>query len=366
VTTERVLHITNRASSRGGADRYLLGFVEAFAERGVEQIMAVGRDDGSARFACETTLVPGLDDAFSFTHEAHLDALVRAFRPTVVHVHNAIAPEVLRWVADRAGIATVQDHRSFCPGRGKLTLARAACRDPMAQATCAGCFTDADYHARIHAITEARREAFSRMQALTVLSRYMQAELARVGVPGAHVIPPFVHGLDRAAAPDGPPCALFAGRLVEHKGVMDALEAWCAAEIDLPLVFAGSGPLRSTLEAHTKNVLGWVPHARMSAIYRRARALVMPSRWQEPFGIVGLEATWMGVPVAAWESGGVAEWHRGGALLTPWGDIGALARAIRIAVDGGAEAGRSPTTAFEREPLVDRMLALYVGARAKI
>ena len=51
----------------------------------------------------------------------------------------------------------------------------------------------------------------------------------------------------------------------------------------------------------------------------------MPSRWQEPFGIVGLEALTLGTAVAAWDSGGVREWHpreascwRPGATSTRW------------------------------------------------
>ena len=148
------------------------------------------------------------------------------------------------------------------------------------------------------------------------------------------VIPPFVHGLDARAAPDGPPCVLFAGRLTAGKGAREAVEAWRTSGVDLPLVVAGTGPLRAEVEAAGADVLGWVPHARLSPVYRRARALVMPSRWQEPFGIVGLEALAMGTPVATWHSGGVAEWHPGGGLRVAWGDVPGLARALRAAVAG--------------------------------
>src|SRR5690606_33747137 len=127
------------------------------------------------------------------------------------------------------------------------------------------------------------------------------------------------------------------------------------------LCLAGSGTLRAELEREPGvEVVGWLPHEAMSGVYRRARALVMPSRWQEPFGIAGLEALWMGVPVAAYDAGGISEWHPGGELLVPWGDVDALARALALAIESPAPA----TCGFEREPLVDRLENVYATVSA--
>jgi glycosyltransferase involved in cell wall biosynthesis len=82
----------------------------------------------------------------------------------------------------------------------------------------------------------------------------------------------------------------------------------------------------------------------------------MPSRWQEPIGIVGLEALAHGVPVAAWDSGGVREWHPGEGLV-PWGDVPGLASAIRALVGTRA---RVPD-GFERGALMARLSAVYRG-----
>jgi len=91
----------------------------------------------------------------------------------------------------------------------------------------------------------------------------------------------------------------------------------------------------------------------MAALYRRAAAVLMPSRWQEPFGIVGLEALTMGVPVAAWESGGISEWHPG--PLVPWGDLEGLASELRAAIGTRAE----PPRGFDAEALMLRLTTLY-------
>lgn len=350
----RLLHLADRLTDRGGAYRHLLGVLERLAPEH-ELLLAVGRDEGHAGAPCPVTLVPGLDARTAVP--VGLEEVAAAFRPDVIHVHNLMNPEALHWAAaTRRAVITVQDHRYFCPTRGKWTTQGAVCRDTLREDVCAACFDDASYFREIHALTVRRLAALRRMPRVVVLSRYMKQELAAAAVLAdrIYVIPPFVHGLDLSAEPDGPPCVLFVGRLVEAKGVHDALEAWRRSGVDLPLVFAGTGPLRASLKAEGVEVLGWVSHERLSALYRRARAVVLPSRWQEPFGIAGLEAASFGVPVVAWDSGGIREWHPGDGLV-PWGDVTGLATALRTAV---ARRSRPPLRAEPAE-LMNRLTALY-------
>jgi glycosyltransferase involved in cell wall biosynthesis len=224
----------------------------------------------------------------------------------------------------------------------------------MAPATCAACFEDGNYFQEMYALTASRLAALRGLR-LVVLSAYMKRELVAAGVAaeGIAVVPPFVHGLDPDAEPDGPPCVLFVGRLTEAKGAREAVQAWRFSGVDLPLIVAGTGPLRAELEASGVEVLGWVGPERLSATYRRARAVLMPSRWQEPFGIAGLEALTMGVPVVAWESGGVGEWHP--RPLVAWGDVDGLAAALRTAVEQRAYA----PAGFDRKHLTRRLVEVY-------
>ncbi len=326
----RLLHLADRLTDRGGAYRHLLGILEALAPDN-EQLLAVGRDEGLAAAPCPVRIVPGLDARGKAP--AGLDELAASFRPDVVHVHNLMNAVVLAWAARRRdALLTVQDHRYFCPTRGKWTLHGRVCREAMKPSLCASCFEDEGYFREVYALTEARLQA-ARGLPLVVLSSYMKEELQAAGLAGSRidVIPPFVSGLDLAAEADGPPAVLYVGRLVEAKGVREAILAWRRAEVGLPLVVAGTGPLRDKVGDPGVEVLGWVDRQRLSRLYRRARALLMPSRWQEPFGIVGLEALAFGVPVVAWSSGGIRDWHTGEGLV-PWGDVEGLAHALAQAV----------------------------------
>ena len=352
----RILHVADRLSERGGADLFLLGLLDALAD-GHDLHLAVGRDDGSASPPCPVSVVPGLDSRTRAG--ADLAPLLERLRPDLVHVHNVVNPAVLEWAAGLDAVMTVQDHRFFCPGRGKWTLDGRVCGDAMARDVCAGCFDDASYFEDTLRLTADRLEPLKRMR-VTVLSAYMQRELIQAGVPAERiaVVPPVVCDLDLEVRADGPRCVLFVGRLVEAKGIRDAIDAWRRSRSDLPFVIAGTGPLRREIEAAGIEVLGWLDRRRLCAAYRRAAVVAMPSRWQEPFGIVGLEALTLGTPVAAWDSGGVREWHPGGELLAPWGDVDGLARAIRV----GPGRSVDPPGGFERDVLIRRMEAVYAAS----
>ena len=378
----RMLHVAGRVSDRGGAYTHMLSVLRQLSlEHDVT--LAAGRREG-VDAPCPVVACPGLDERVAAPTPA-LETLAARGRFDIVHVHNVVNPAVLRWAREQAfppagdgdaarqghggravaTVVTVQDHRFFCPGRGKWTRDGRPCREALGERVCAGCFDDPAYFHDVLALTRERLDALRHLP-VVVLSEYMRGELVQAGLDprDLHVIPPFVDGLDEDAQPDGVPCVAFVGRLAEGKGVRDAIDAWKQSGVNLPLVFAGTGPLRGELERGGFEVLGWLDRARLSALYTRARAVLLPSRWQEPFGIAGLEAQRMGVPVVAWDSGGVAEWHHGERVA--WGDVHGLARALRQAVEQREEPrreqgmpSRQSPPGFDRRTVMDRLLWLY-------
>ncbi|MGE0453931.1 MAG: glycosyltransferase family 4 protein [Vicinamibacteria bacterium] len=351
----RVLHLTDRWSDRGGAYVHLQGIVEEQRKAGHTLRVAAADLEGQPPACPELSVVAGLEARGEDPAPLlALDALVAAERPDLVHVHTVMNPRVLEWAGARPALITVQDHRLFCPGRGKLRLDGRVCVEAMSPTTCAPCFEDQAYFRHILGLTERRLRALRSLRRVVVLSEYMQRELVAVGVPEQQVdvVPPFVHDL-RDCPANGPPCVLFVGRLVSAKGPLEAVAAWRASEVRLPLVVAGTGPLREAVAAAGAEVLGWVGRAELARLYARARAVLLTSRWQEPFGIVGLEARSLGVPVVAWDSGGVREWSP--SALVPWGDVEGLARELNRALAGGA----APKVADERAVRMRQLSDVY-------
>lgn len=133
---------------------------------------------------------------------------------------------------------------------------------------------------------------------------------------------------------------LSVGRIDPRKGVATAIEAL----VELPeatLTVAGSGPatLLADLAALAERVgvaarvtfAGAVPRAELPALYEAHDAVVFPVVWEEPWGLVPLEAMALGRPVTASGRGGSSEYLRDGenCLLHAPGDPVSLAETVR-------------------------------------
>jgi glycosyltransferase involved in cell wall biosynthesis len=127
------------------------------------------------------------------------------------------------------------------------------------------------------------------------------------------------HGIDLSQYPynETPGEAmLFLGRLVPEKGLHNAIAAATAAGVKLTVsvnvpkegeVDTYYESIKSDLQSDCCTVLPVVDKARRMELYRNARALLFPIEWEEPFGIVLIEAMACGTPVIAYNRGSVAE-----------------------------------------------------------
>lgn len=123
------------------------------------------------------------------------------------------------------------------------------------------------------------------------------------------------HGLDPARYPAMPDQGylLFLGRYARVKGCVQAIET--AERAGLPLVMAGQphdveyyeNEVKPLIARHGVMELGPVSGARKVGLVARARALLFPIQWEEPFGLVMIEAMLSGVPVLATNRGSVSE-----------------------------------------------------------
>jgi glycogen synthase len=133
---------------------------------------------------------------------------------------------------------------------------------------------------------------------------------------------------------------LSVGRIDPRKGLATAIEA--LAELpEAKLTIAGSGPatLLAELAALAERVgvagrvtfAGAVPRAELPALYEAHDAVVFPVVWEEPWGLVPLEAMALGRPVTASGRGGSSEYLRDGenCLLHAPGDPASLAATVR-------------------------------------
>jgi glycogen(starch) synthase len=120
----------------------------------------------------------------------------------------------------------------------------------------------------------------------------------------------------QAAGPPPPvdgPYALYVGKLAPNKGTVHLVSVMEQAQLDWPLLVAGDGPERSSLEAAASQttrdirLLGWLDRARIVPLLAHASLLVFPSRGPESLSRVLIEASALGVPIAAMNTGGTPD-----------------------------------------------------------
>ena len=130
---------------------------------------------------------------------------------------------------------------------------------------------------------------------------------------------------------------LFLGRYDKEKGVEQAIEV--AARANLPLVLAGRAHqeeyyrqvLKPLLARSNVLELGPVGGQQKVNLIARARALLFPIQWEEPFGLVMIEAMLCGVPVLATRRGSVSEVVEDGLTGILCDDPSEMVAAARIA-----------------------------------
>ena len=166
-----------------------------------------------------------------------------------------------------------------------------------------------------------------------------RTEVAHSGIDGAF--------LDPAPQEEWGWRLLYVGRLDERKGVRTAIEAvshlpdatrlrvaggWDKGEAARLRDLAGALGLEGRVE-----FAGQLDREALHEAYGWCDAVVFPVIWEEPWGLVPLEAMARGRPVAATGRGGSAEYLRdgGNCVLFPAGDPAALAAAVRRLADPG-------------------------------
>jgi glycosyltransferase involved in cell wall biosynthesis len=100
---------------------------------------------------------------------------------------------------------------------------------------------------------------------------------------------------------------IIVSRLVKQKGIDLAIKA--CNELKLPLIIIGEGKEENYLKSIAGTTIqfkGYLNDAEISTAYSKAKALIYCSR-DEDFGLVPVEAMAHGIPVIAYNSGGVSE-----------------------------------------------------------
>lgn len=382
----RVTLVSEEWRRNGGVGAYLRRLGAALAARG-DAVQVVHADP-------HAVALPGVEDVFvdrliafddpnppAAATRAALEAL-DAFGPDVVHVHRSSNFALEAAIRARYRATKSLHVYDYCPSNTKYHHARdrecvhptsALCLPRMGYKRCTTSRRPQVWLAMQQRASRANRNNAG-YQRIIVASEHVRAQALASGYGAAQVqVVPYFVEVAPAASPE-PRTIVTAGRLVREKGFDLLIDALAMVPPPWHAVIAGDGMDRASLESHARRArlsgtlefVGWQDDAGMDGWYRRAAVVVMPSRWPEPSGIVGLEGMAHGRPVVGFAVGGIPEWLSDGVTgrLVPPGDTRGLAEALTaVLADPAAaaamgEAGRARARA---EYSAERHLSTLTG-----
>lgn len=348
----RLLVLQDWNPLHGGAERYALDLRSALTEVGDEVRLLTADVSPQARevadhlaHASENPIAKGLLQIHNPFAAAEVRRAVRTFRPQAALVNMFalyLSPSAVMALDPVPYVLLVSDYKVTCPLGHRLLPDLSVCHFPQGVACLRqGCLSmphwlrDQLRYRRILAV-------IGNAAAIVATSDAVRDVLAEQGIESRRVHM-FSNPPPQAASrqPSGVPQFLYLGRLDVEKGVDLLLRAFAVCRNAVPdsrLRIVGRGAQQGELErlagelglGNSVSFCDWQEQAGLERELAVAWALVAPSRWPEPFGLVALEAVFRGVPAIVPDFGGLAETVEHGVTGLRYrpGDVGALAEAL--------------------------------------
>lgn len=379
------------ASATGGAEILIQNLRGLLRARGHDArlLASRARPEGApwnADYACAGTLTAMRTPLQALNPSARraMRHAIREFRPDVVHVAlflTQLSPSILDPLRDVPALHHVQWFRAICPLGTKRLPDGTQCEVPWGIACLRNrCLRAHDWLPLMlqRSLLERGRDVFD---AFVAPSNRLKVLVERAGISPVEVVPNAVPEPARVAVENEiEPYAIgFAGRFVAEKGVrvlVDAFETVATLQPRARLVLVGDGPERPAIERRIEasqlggrvEITGWLPREQVDRRLATVAVQVVPSLWEEPFGLVAAEAMMRGTPVVASDIGGLGEVVEQGytGMLVPPGDPEALATALLTLLENRDVARRLARAGeivarerYAQGPFAERMIRIY-------
>jgi glycosyltransferase involved in cell wall biosynthesis len=291
---------------------------------------------------------------FALAKNRGLDSVQSAlweFGPDLIYLHNVPHAQIMAMLL-ASGIPVVRmvhNDDLSCRRRHKYTLlTRRICRRAASRVSACRTFLSRNrkgfFSGKWTSHFAGRRETHlnQKCDRLIVASHSMRLELVqdRCQPEKIEVLPPLPQrGTTAVRSNFGSRNLLvFAGQIIRGKGLDVLLESLVRVKVPFECVILGDGSHRTYCEQLSRSLgledrvsfKGYAPQPDINEYYREASLALLSSVWPEPFGTMGLDGMRHGLPLVAFNAGGVNEWLIDGynGCLVPWMDKAAFATRV--------------------------------------
>jgi glycosyltransferase involved in cell wall biosynthesis len=348
----RILFVHDRFGAFGGAEANVLATATELKARG----HTVGILHGAHTGKGEPEWLNTFHHRFPFRRASEAAselAGVEGFQPDVIYVHKMADLEVLENLLDSETpiIRMVHDHDLYCMRSYKYNyFTRRICKralSPFCIVPCGAVIArdhDGAFPLKWVSYAAKRRELElnRKFHRLIVATQFMRDELLRNGFDSHQI------EMHPPVPPSGDPSwessfsdrnyIIYTGQIVRGKGVDVLLESLAQVRAPFTCLIFGDGDHRKFCERLSRKLgladrvsfKGFSSADEIATFYRECSVVAVSSVWPEPFGAVGLEAMRFGLPVVAFDAGGIKEWLINGdnGFLVPWMDRKAFAARV--------------------------------------
>ena len=290
-------------------------------------------------------------------------------------VEQHLSPAVFGALRGTTTLLTIGDYKPICPIHSKLLPDGTHCRVPAGSVCWRGGCVGLAHWLRDRPRYRLLNAGRAHVDRVLACSTWLGRALAEAGIdaevlplPTPPPSPAFVR------KPADHPLFVFVGRLSRETGVASLLRAFARIRNEAPsaeLRLVGDGEERASLEGLARSLRlgealvfrGWLGQSEIEDELAAAWAVVAPSLWAEPLGLVAAEAAVRGVPVVASGTGGLAEIvaHRRNGLLFPNGDDAALSVCLSDIASGRAFPDRTVPASAVRDVVVRHDVQRHVA-----
>jgi glycosyltransferase involved in cell wall biosynthesis len=335
-----ILHSRYLSGSTSGENRVVNDEAKLLAAAGHDVAVWSPMVNGASAFRL------GVGAIWSPEASGRIAELVDRYRPDVVHCHNLfplLSPATVRAASVHVPVVmTLHNFRLLCL---PATLIRdgKVCEECVGRSAWRGvahrCYRGSALGSGALALSLSLHRAlrtFNRVQLFLAVSDFVKRKHVEAGMSAGRIRIKSNFSWPTRRRDGTGEYFLYLGRLTSEKGVGALLDVWRPALGRLVVV--GDGPEAEHLCQQAPSGVefrGAVPAAEVPEVVRRAKALVVPSKWYEPASRSVLEAYASGVPVVASRIGGLPEVveHERSGLLIPPSDTAAWGQAIERLLD---------------------------------
>ncbi|MEO7678812.1 MAG: glycosyltransferase family 4 protein [Verrucomicrobiota bacterium] len=340
----KLLFVHERFGALAGAEANAHITATELKRRGHVVGIIHGPTTGKAEAAWQETFT----DRFSLRERGNaqrVQAALDSFQPDIIYVHKMAELEVIDTLV-RSKIPLVRmvhDHDIYCMRSYKYNyFTRKICTNAAGLRCifpCVASFarnSEGGFPLKFISYSDKKREIRlnHQFQRMVVVTNYMKDELLRNGFEAEkieiHPPVPRMGDPDLRSSFSERNLIVYAGQIIRGKGVDVLLESLARLTVPFECIILGDGTHRPFCEALSKKLklddrvkfMGFVPQEELKNFYRECTIMAISSVWPEPFATIGMEAMRYGIPVVAFDAGGIKDWLKDGqnGFLVPWMD----------------------------------------------